>query len=298
MHLTRDLSPMHWRWITDHFHSLYERFYCVVNSTTCSPEGLGIPWPVAFLLATSGKKFILQGKSLPSVKEFREDVDSTIAKIKWKHFFLANPSAPKHAAFRSIRGNTPQCRKQVPIELEAFTEHLRHNLLSCVHSARSSVASGGRQFSNILGVFKYALKWLASSCWVTLMSDKDGCFVLVHKGEMNDMINEKLKPDTYVPVRFHAIPFRGMRIEANKWAKKLAEADNDPTVEYGIRRTLSEPNENFISWCSLQCKDSQASWRSLSKSTTQWKIKPFEWYYAVLEVSLVAKHLSCDPFVL
>ena len=71
----------------EHFDSLYEKFHIVSDFTALLPCPSIVPWPVALVLATSSKKFVLRSEALPNLSKVSQDTNMLARKIKWGHFY-------------------------------------------------------------------------------------------------------------------------------------------------------------------------------------------------------------------
>lgn len=230
---------------------MHKSFVVSRNRSCHHPDPKSFPWPVALLFASSSKKFVFNGRAMPSLRKVIDRVQQFIDKILWKHHFHGEPSH-SHPAFKSNKSLSTPCfptewLQRVPIELSGFTSTLRRRLIDGARWSHGKGKAFADEYSNILPFHRFAFKWLQSSDYCVVPSDKDGVFTLVHRSEHLDMVNEKLLPDTYVQIRYPIdIDFKTITKDITKHAKDLSSAFDDPRIEKGILKPVNACDKRFV----------------------------------------------------
>ena len=169
------------------------------TNSAIKPTSFRIPWTVMNLLSRN-TKFIFINNKLPDLSQVHHASKVLSRKIRWAWHHWHEQSPQRGFSTRwKLKGSreTPPCQHPVGPMVESFihsVETLIHNeVLDTVRIHR-----GARKWwSNLCPAHVHAIRWLKSSSFEAIPTDKDGGFCLIKTHDLRRLLTNKIDPTMY-----------------------------------------------------------------------------------------------------
>lgn len=152
-----------------------------------------LPWPAVVALGGFHRKHIILDPRRPDLKQVAKDLTAFGNRIKWAWFHRAE----QQPYTRLIKRLPPPCREVVPPELSAWVYSFRKDMLGLANKQIKLHRYRSDRPSNCPQAVLEGAKWLASSGWSVLESDKDHKLVLMRRSELKPMLSSYMCASPY-----------------------------------------------------------------------------------------------------
>ena len=228
MALLRDCSAKDVEFLCD-FDNMIARVsvYDPVEMGVSNVDTSAVAWQAIWLLTRHNLKHRYVGAKLPSISSALEKIREFENKLKWRWTFRHN--AEEQPKF-FIKTKTV-CNEVVDSGLQYWLRLLRKSTIDGVMRARRVAASCREMWMNRNPIVLEGLRWLKTSRFRPVATDKTKSWVLVDRDDYNVMLTKIHSRPEYRRTLFTAGDERILRAKYVKLATRIGQFEGDSTMK-------------------------------------------------------------------
>ena len=211
-----------------------------------------IPWPVKWLFIRRHRKHIFRSNTLPNMGTITHQVNNFVNKMKWRWALRHNHRATSVAVPRDRR--TPACNVVCDASLNFLLDQFRNGMCQTALATRRSLQHCKRDWSNVSGLEKLALRLLADGEFAAVPNDKNSRFSMVLRAEMPRITDSILSSSVYLRGSCNDNVITDI-VRRYRLCRLVGAAAEDEALGPLLSKTTRRRNSHAVSVLQLTVKD-------------------------------------------